>query len=198
MAESPLLCLVRHGQTDSNVIGRFAGWSDDRLNERGRDQAAALTRRLSADGVDAVYTSPVRRAVETAEILGTFLDAPIRTVHGLHEIEIGPWSGLTEEEVRAGWPADYAVWQESPETFRLDGRETLAEVRERALRAIDQIGRDRLTASEAPAVVVSHLAVLRVLLMEARGLPLGEYHRVEADHCEVFPVRWPRRGTLVL
>jgi broad specificity phosphatase PhoE len=196
MADSPLLYLVRHGQTDANVAARFAGWSDDHLNELGRRQCAQLVERLEADAVEAVYTSPVRRAVETAEILATGLGARIRTVHDLHEIEVGPWKGFTEEEVARDWPNEYAAWRDEPDRIVLEGRETLQSVQERALEAVDQIAHAQLTGSEAPAVVVSHLAVLRVLWLAALGSEISAYHSVTSAHCEVFPIRWVARGRI--
>ena len=196
MAESPLLYLVRHGQTDANVTARFAGWSDDHLNELGSQQCAELAERIVGDEVEVIYTSPVRRAVETAEILAAGLGARTRTVHDLHEIDVGPWKGLTEKEVADAWPSEYAAWRNEPDRVLLEGRETLQSVQERALEALDQIAHAQLSASEAPAVVVSHLAVLRVLWLAALGSELSAYHSVTSAHCEVFPVRWVARGKI--
>ena len=196
MPESPVFYLVRHGETDANVARRFAGWSDDRLNERGLEQCAELGARLAGEKIEAVYTSPVRRAVETAEILAAVPRARVRTVHDLHEIDVGPWKGLTEEEVVADWPAEYAAWRETPHDFELKGRETLSDVQERALEAVDQMAHAQLSASDAPAVVISHLAVLRVLWLAASGRGLAEYHAVDARHCEILPVRWIGRGAI--
>jgi probable phosphoglycerate mutase len=196
MAESPLLYLVRHGQTDANVAARFAGWSDDHVNELGIQQCAELAERIVRDEVEVIYTSPVRRAVETAEILAAALGARTRTVHDLHEIDVGPWKGLTEGEVADAWPSEYAAWRNEPDRIVLEGRETLQSVQERALEALDQIAHAQLSASEAPAVVVSHLAVLRVLWLAVMGSDLSAYHSVTSPHCEVFPVRWVAHGKI--
>lgn len=195
MPESPVFYLIRHGETDANLARRFAGWSDDRLNERGLEQCTELAARLADEEIEAVYTSPVRRAVETAEILAA-PRAHVRTVHDLHEIDVGPWKGLTEQEVIAGWPADYAAWRETPHDFQLDGREALSDVQERALQALDQMAHAQLSAFDAPAVVISHLAVLRVLWLAASGRGLADYHAVDVRHCEILPVRWIGRGAI--
>lgn len=196
MSDNPLLHLVRHGRTDANLDDRFVGWSDDALNAAGRAEAAELAARLAGEGIEGVFTSPVRRAVETAEILADAWDASVHTVHDLHEIEIGPWKGLLEREVREGHPAEYADWLRDPAGFRLPGRESLEEVRERTMRAVDQIARSQLSAGDAPAVVVTHLAVLRVLWLTTQGRPLADYHQVEGPFARVFPVRWTGRGKL--
>lgn len=197
MPDEPLLYFVRHGQTDANLAKRYAGWSDDRLNEAGRAQAAALGDRLAEEGIQRVFTSPVRRAIETAEILADAWEAPVRSVHDLREIEIGPWKGLLQREVEERFPEAYEVWLRDPTRLELAGREPLEAVRERTLRGVDQIARSLLSADAAPAVAVTHLAVLRVLWLTAQGHPLSDYHAVEGPFCEVFPLRWTGRGKLV-
>ncbi len=196
MPENPLLYLVRHGQTEANVAERFAGWSDDRLSERGREQARGLAKRLASGGVTRIFASPVRRCVETAEILSAELEVDVRTVNGLREIGVGPWKGFTAEEVRSRWPEDYRTFLERPHEFRLDGRETLEEVRQRALGAIDHVAHSLLGGPDLPAVVVTHLAVIRVLWLSAQGRPLADYHQVRGPFCEPFPVRGMGRGRL--
>jgi len=196
MSQQVLFYLTRHGETDANRAQRYAGWSDDRLNQRGLSQAAALAERLSGEGIDRVFTSPVLRAVETAQILAVRLNADVHTVHGLHEIELGPWKGLTEAEVAERWPDEYQEWKTSPHTLDLRGRESLADVGERALDAVDQIAHARLSDPDTPAVVVSHLAVIRVLWLHAHSRPLSEYQQVRGPNATVFPVRWLGRGNL--
>lgn len=143
-----------------------------------------------------MYTSPVRRAVETAEIIAGELEARVRTVHDLREIEVGPWKGLTEDEVIAAWPTEYATWRDAPHRLELKGREPLSDVQERALDALDQMAHEELSAPDAPTLVVSHLAVLRVLWLAATGRGLEDYQAVEASHCEVVSVRWLGRGSI--
>lgn len=196
MSEQVLFYLTRHGETDSNRARRFAGWSDDRLNARGRTQTATLAEQLAGQGIDRVFTSPVRRAVETALILAGGLNGQVHTVHGLHEIGLGPWKGLTEREVSERWPDQYREWRTSPHTLDLEGREPLADVRRRALDAVDQIAHARLSDPDTPSVVVSHLAVIRVLWLHARNRPLSEYQDVHGPNASVFPVRWLGRGDL--
>lgn len=196
MSDQPLIYFVRHGRTEANVEGRYVGWSHDTLDETGRAQATGLAESLAAEGIEHVFTSPVRRAVETAGILAEAWEASVRSVHDLHEIEIGPWKGLLEREVEERFPEAYAVWLSDPTRLRLAGREPLEVVRERALRATDQIARAVLSADSTPAVAVTHLAVLRVLWLTAQGRPLSRYHEVEGPFCQVFPLRWTARGKL--
>ncbi len=194
MSDSPLLYVIRHGETNANLAGRFAGWSDDRLNERGRSQCAELAASLEGEGVDALFTSPVRRAVETAGILAASLAAPVRTVHDLREIELGPWKGMTEEEVSRDRLAEYEEWRHTPHTLELPGRESLAALRERSLAALGRVAHERAERPDVPALVVTHLAVIRVLWLTAGGRPLAEYHSITGPHCRPFPIRCSTEG----
>ncbi len=198
MTDGLLLYLVRHGETDSNLERRYAGWSDDPLNQTGRRQAAWLATRLRGRGVARVYSSPVRRAVETSALLADELGATVHTVHDLHEIELGRWKGLTEEEVAARWPDDFRLWRELPDRLAVAGRETLDALATRSMAAIDQIGRAELSDPDTAVVVVSHLAVIRVLLLAAGNRPLAEYHRVRVRNGEAHAIRWRRKRRLAL
>ena len=98
------IVLVRHGETDWNRESRFQGHADTPLNEAGRAQSRDLAERLVAEQVTALYTSPLRRAAETAAIVGERLGLPVRTSEPMREIDVGSWEGLTVDEVRARFP----------------------------------------------------------------------------------------------
>lgn len=98
-----VLLLVRHGETDANVAGTWQGATDNPLNPHGRAQAEALARHVAVHypNISAVYTSPLRRARETAQIVAHYLgQIPIREDPGLAEYNLGAWEGLTYEELR--------------------------------------------------------------------------------------------------
>src|SRR4051812_42061109 len=98
--------LIRHGETDWNVGGRWQGHTDVPLNEAGRAQARRLAERLRAGGgrFDAIYSSDLERAWETAQIVGGALGCPLRPIVELREIDVGAWAGLTRAEVVARTP----------------------------------------------------------------------------------------------
>ncbi len=100
------IVLVRHGETDWNREHRFQGRADVPLNEVGREQARELSGRLRSEPVSALYTSPLRRAAETADIVGERLGLPVLTCEPMCEIDVGSWEGLTIEEVRTRFPQD--------------------------------------------------------------------------------------------
>src|SRR5215211_9126850 len=99
------ILLARHGETDWNREGRFQGHADPPLNRTGRAQAFDLSRALAAEKLAAMYSSPLRRALETAEIVAASHGLEPVTVDGLREVDVGSWSGLTRAEIEQRFPA---------------------------------------------------------------------------------------------
>jgi broad specificity phosphatase PhoE len=169
------LILARHGETDWNRENRFQGHADPPLNELGREQSAELAEALVGEGITRVYTSPLRRAAETAQIVGRRLGMEAAPVEALREIDVGSWSGLTREEVAARFPEAYARWLErAPLGF--DDGETYAELAARVLPAVHEL------AERHPAetlLVVTHGGPSRVLQAHAAGIDWAEARRRE-------------------
>ena len=118
--------MVRHGETDWNRQRRFQGRADQPLNEAGRGQARELAELLHGEPVSAVYTSPLRRALETAEILAGNFGLRPEPLDALLEIDVGAWEGLTIDEVRTTYPGrvdeDWRIVVDVDQTIRsLDG-----------------------------------------------------------------------------
>jgi broad specificity phosphatase PhoE len=178
------LVLVRHAETDWNRERRFQGRADLPLNEAGREQARALAGRLRTEPVTAVYTSPLRRALETAEIVAARLGLEPRALDALLEIDVGAWEGLTIDEVRARYPERFDVdWRSGWE----DG-ETYDELVERVVPALLELGRRHdcghvLAVTHAGPLRAAIAASMRLSYDEARPLigPLGncDVHRFE-------------------
>jgi broad specificity phosphatase PhoE len=102
------LLLVRHGETNWNAERRWQGHADVPLNERGREQARALAEQLAGESIDAIYSSDLSRARDTAEIVGARLNVPVVVDADLREIDVGAVEGLTWEEAQAfeGWQGE--------------------------------------------------------------------------------------------
>lgn len=163
--------LVRHGATQLTAENRFSGAVGVDLSEEGRGQVGRLAQRLAGDRIAAVYTSPLSRTVETADILARPHGlAPIRE-DGLREIGHGRWEGLTRREVEERFPGEYEAWEADPFTFAPAGGETGLAVLARALPAIRRIV---ISHEGSTVLIVSHKATLRLVLasllgMDARG-----------------------------
>lgn len=165
--------LVRHGETDWNRESRFQGHADPPLNARGREQARALAETLAGEPIVAAYASPLRRALETAEIVAQRLAVPVETDEGLREVDVGEWQGLTRSEIEQRFPEAYASWidygpgWESGETYEAMGARVVAALRRLAARHGDDTvlvvtHGGPVRAAEAHASKISHAEARRV------------------------------------
>jgi len=177
--------LVRHGETDWNRDSRFQGRADPPLNAVGRTQAEALAGRLAAEPVAIAYTSPLRRATETAEILAGHLDVALRTHDTLMEVDVGSWSGLTRTEVESRYPEGYRRWLEYGHGW--DDGETYDELGRRVVSGLLEIGA-RHTGETVLAV--THGGPIRSALAAAAGIGFDEARRslTVVDNCATVPL----------
>jgi broad specificity phosphatase PhoE len=181
--EPTRLYLVRHGETDLNRDRRFRGMSDAPLNERGRLEAKGAARLLSGLGIGIVHTSPVRRAVETAEIIAGATCAGVIVNDGLIDIDYGEWQGLTVEEVREKFGAGTLQdWMRDPGEFTFPGGESMRHVRSRLEPALLGIIRENAGGTVA---AVSHLAVLKVCFVVMMGVGFDWFWKLELENGSV-------------
>jgi len=187
------LYLLRHGTTAANLEDRFAGRSGEALHPEGEEQIRRVGAGLRGRPVSCVYCSPLPRTVQSAEILGGMLDVRVMAEPGLNEIEIPHWDGLTKETIRERFGAQYPTWLQTPHLFRVAGCETIGLVRERAVRAVERIMADH--AGEA-LLVVSHLIVLRALLLHYQGMAISDFRSIKVANGEVFRVSRDAAGAI--
>ena len=126
--------LVRHGETDWNLAGRFQGHADPGLNAKGKSQAMGVAELLASEEVDVIFTSDLARAVETGRHIGAVHGVPLNMEPLLREISFGAWEGLTFRELQAEYPEVLREWLQDPFTFRVPGGETAGELGERSPR----------------------------------------------------------------
>ncbi len=171
--------LARHGETDDNAGGRLQGHRDPPLNPRGRNQARALAEALAGEGLASLWSSPLRRALETADIVGRALGlGPPRVDARLMEVDVGDWAGRTLDEVREHEPALVARWRARDPAFRVPGGESLAEQVARVAAALADVR----ASGDLPALVVCHGGTIRAALHGAGAPPRianGSVHRLD-------------------
>ena len=160
------ILLIRHGQTDWNVAGRWQGHADLPLNETGRKQARLLSERLRQWPISAIYSSDSQRAAETAAFLGQALDLEPVTDHQWRERHAGEFQGLTRDEIRVQYPGAWEKLQRG--IIEPPAGETHAALRRRAVAAFGALLERH--AGEVVAVV-SHGGLLRALIANVLGLP---------------------------
>jgi probable phosphoglycerate mutase len=163
------LFLVRHGETDANVAGVWqGGQGDDPLNDRGQQQSAAVASYLAHQGpIATVYTSPQRRARQTAEAIAQAKGIPIVEVGGLREYDIGDMEGVTAEEIARLWASFVEKWRTDPD-LAPPGGESARQFTQRLHAALSDVIRE---AAGQTVVVVSHQGVLATGLAVLVGQP---------------------------
>lgn len=183
------LVFVRHGQTHANAVGRWEGWTDPPLTAAGQAQARSLGRRLVREtaALEAVYTSPLRRAHRTAQIIGeAFALKPI-VVEGLKEIHFGNLEGISLDEMEKAYPELHARWQDrSDMQFRWPGGEQRAEFFRRAANACERICGSH---EEGTIAAVAHGGTIRACLAHLLPEVLGKWWGYELDNAGVTRVR---------
>ena len=161
------LYLIRHGQTAFSRENRFCGTSDPELTEAGHAMAEAFARAYAPIAWDAIYTSPLLRARQTADAVARATRVPAVIDEGLAEIAYGEWEGLGVEQVQARWPEAYAYWAEDVASRGAPGGETAFHVAARAMRAVEAI---RTRHEAGNVLLVSHKATLRIITCALLGL----------------------------
>lgn len=155
------IIFIRPGETDWNKQERWQGWVATPLNAHGREQAEALARFLRSIGMTALYTSDLRRALQTAEILARAGTFPVIPDARLRERNIGLWQGLTLDEMRAWYAEEYETMLRDVNTYRVPGGESRDDVRERMKAAFaDVLAQDR----GETVGVLTHTTALKVLM----------------------------------
>lgn len=175
--------LVRHGQTEWNRVERFRGRFDIPLNKTGLEQAEKTAREITRRwNPDAIYASPLARALQTAQKIKDLCEKPVQQSKGLVDIDYGDWQGLTYEEAGKQWSDLISDWFEHPEKVQIPGGENLAQVRNRARLTLDQICSQHV---DQTIVLVSHTVVNRLMLLEILGLGNEKFWDLRQEPCTI-------------
>ena len=171
------LVLVRHGETEWNVREVFRGRRDVVLNQVGIKQAELLGECLADWPIEAVYSSPLKRALDTAARVAGHHGLPVTVAEGLVDFDYGRWEGLTHQEVKERYPGLYEQWLTRPHLLRVPEREDLDDVRARAMGFVCRV----LSEHEGTVVLVSHRVVNKVLLCSMLGLDNSHFWDIRQD-----------------
>jgi alpha-ribazole phosphatase len=181
------LCLVRHGQTDWNLEGRYQGQSDVPLNNKGIEQANSLVDKLKGQNFSAVYTSDLKRAQQTAEPIANVLGLPIKIEPRLREINQGEWEGVLVDEIRTRYAEIWSKRTVDPANVRPPGGETVREVATRVYAALDDISR---LFPNGQVLIVSHGLSIATAICRDRGIPVGQAYTVIPENVQPVWIEW--------
>lgn len=169
---------MRHGQTEWNRVERFRGRADLSLNETGVKQAEAAAASLRGQQVAAIYSSPLKRAIQTADAIALQLKLRVQPLEGLIDIDFGSFQGLSAEEARKKDNKLLIMWLEKPHLARFPKGESLDIVRRRVLAAVDGLAAKH---KDQTVIMVSHKVVCQVLMCAMLGLDNSHFWQVRQD-----------------
>jgi broad specificity phosphatase PhoE len=178
--------LVRHAQTESNAADYFQGWADIELNTTGYFQARKLAEQMSWIDIDAIYTSPLRRAASTAAFIAMGHKLNSRVLPDLAELNLGEWEGKSRREVGEKWPELLWKMQNDPDGLVIPGGETFAFFSERCLNAFSQIIREQVGKK---VVVVTHSGTIRAILVHILGGVAANWGKLDIDNTSITTVK---------
>jgi broad specificity phosphatase PhoE len=173
------LIIARHGETAWNVEEIFRGRLDVELNETGTKQAELLAEYLSHSDIKAVYSSPLKRALKTAEMIAGYHHLNVKTTPGLTDFDFGEWQGLSHEKVKERYQGLYEKWVSRPDRVKIPAGESLQDVRKRATVVVDEIVNRIIGGS---VVLVAHRVVNKVLICALLGLDNSHFWDIRQDN----------------
>jgi broad specificity phosphatase PhoE len=201
------LILARHGETEWNRLRRIQGISDLELNQRGFEQAEALARALKKENVRSIYTSPLKRARDTAQIIARFHRVKVVSLYGLRELDAGEVDGLTYDEMRVQYGDFLEKWINDCTSVRPPGGCTLDELQEQVWSAIEEIlDRERRESpkeakkpkDEGAIIAVAHFFPILTILCKILGLDLSECRRMKLDLASLTTLDFTNTRTVLV
>lgn len=168
------LFLIRHAVSEWNEIGLIQGCKDPGLSPKGKKQAEALGASFKAKKLDAIYSSPLTRAADTAKALAKHTGAQVYYDDLLREIAFGAWEGLTYSQICREYPEQIKVWDSRPYDCVVPGSENLPSVMERCKLFIEHIKSSHI--SDETIAIVSHTQPIKCMLSYLLGLPYNDMH----------------------
>jgi len=171
------IIVARHGETQWNVSEIFRGRRDIGLNETGIEQAELLGDYLIDLGIEAIYSSPLERALDTARSVAKHHGLNVNVAPGLNDFNYGAWEGLTHQMVRDKYTRLYEQWLKEPHLVKIPEGESLGEVRERAKSVVDGV----VAKHSGTVVLVSHRVVSKVLICSMLGLDNSYFWNIKQD-----------------
>jgi probable phosphoglycerate mutase len=188
----PIFLLIRHGETDYNKKMHLPGRLPDvHLNKKGRQQAQAVADKLASAPIKAIYSSPLERTMETAELLANVLMLEIIPMAGLLETDCGEWQGQSIKKLRR-----QKIWQsiqQRPALFHFPGGESIGECQHRMVQVLESL---RLKHSAQDLVACfSHADPIKQVIAYYLGLPLDNFQRLSIDLASITALQITESGS---
>ena len=173
--------LIRHGRTEWNKKKIFRGHIDIPLDEVGRNQADATGSFLRNINLTVIYSSPLKRALETAQIIKKYQNNSVEIVPypGFLDLNYGEWEGKTYEKVKRSYPELYQMWEKEPNRVKIPKGETLWEAKRRSWQALREV----ISKHQGYVGIVSHRVINKLIICSILGIDESGFWKIKQDPC---------------
>ncbi|MFN7065448.1 MAG: phosphoserine phosphatase PspA [Aquificaceae bacterium] len=189
------LYIIRHAESQWNPIGRYQGWLDPDLSERGKEQASLLREHFKNIDLNAVYSSPLKRTMGTALSLVKGRGLEVIPENRVIEIDHGHWSGMLVEEVQEKFPEQFRQWLEEPQKVSFEGGESLLQVYERVKDFLDYVKEKHWGQRIA---VISHTVPIRAMYCSLLNVDLSRFWSFGCDNASYSLVHMEKERNVIL
>ena len=187
--------IVRHGQTNWNILGRTQGHGNSDLTKKGLEQAKELADAIVDYPIDYIYSSDLGRAVQTAQIVANKLNLDVNKTPALREMGFGIWEGLLIEEIKRDHLDTYKTWRNEPHLVNIEGGENLHIIKERTDKFIEELNKKY---DNKHIVLVSHSVTVRAMLLSFLGSSMQNIYRIKQDNTALNIVECRDYGPVVI
>ena len=184
-----MVYLVRHGETDWNVQRIIQGKHNDiPLNRKGRRQANKLASYFKTKHIDYIISSPLKRSLQTAEIIARVKNLSIVTREELSEVDYGEWAGVKSNEVSVKFPEQWKKFTANPESFTFPNGESLRAFYERVTKYFKTIPKDK------DVLVVTHVNPIRMIIRYILNIKFKSIYNLHIENCTVSGIKYKKSG----
>jgi phosphoserine phosphatase len=192
---STRLFLIRHGETQANLEQRYQGQGESPLSELGRQEAEELSKFISKEHFDAIYSSTLLRSYETANIIAKPHKLAVTKIPGLVERYYGEWENMTFGDIKAKYTKVYESWLLNPEKTVIPGAEPLEKLQARGVEAIEKL----IKAHPGKTLcVVGHGGINRTILFHYMNMELNNFWRIRQDNCCINLIEFDKQPMIAL
>lgn len=172
---------LRHGESEGNRENRFRGRMDYPLTERGIYQAENAGRYLKGGHFEKIYSSPLKRAVTTAERISHTLDSDFELCDAFNNIKLGEWEGKKKDYIEKHYPKQFNTWLTRPHKLRMENMESLPEIEKRVLEKIASLMR----IHSGNIIIVTHRTVIKPAIAALIGISEPSFWKIEVDTASI-------------
>ena len=187
--------IVRHGQTEWNILGKTQGHGDSNLTAKGRGQAELLAESMTKYPIDYIYSSDLGRAYQTAEIIGNKLSIEVEKTEALREMNFGTWEGRIIKDIIEEDPELYKMWRNEPHLAKIPQGETLSQIKERTDAFIKEIN-EKYDGKHI--VLVTHSLCARIMLLSFLDSDVKNIYRINQANTALNIIELRDYGPVVM